>query len=105
MLTEADVPFAPVNSFDDLLTDPHLESIGFWQRIEHPTEGTLRMATNCTTMSASPTSIRRLPPRLGEHSQEILLELGFDEAAIAALAKKGVLGSGSVEPGAVVISV
>jgi len=79
-LTRADVPFGRVNSLDDLLTDPHLQSVGFWQTLEHPTEGTLRVATNPIAMSASPPSIRRLPPRLGEHGGEILRELGLDDA-------------------------
>ena len=74
-LSRADVPFGRVNSLDDLLTDPHLESVGFWQTREHPTEGTLRVPSNPISMSASPPSIRRLPPRLGEHSEEILREL------------------------------
>ena len=80
-LTRADVPFGRVNSLDDLLTDPHLRSVGFWQTLQHPTEGTLRVASNPIAMSASPPSIRRLPPRLGEHSAEILRELGLDAAA------------------------
>ena len=39
-LGEADIPFAAVNDLEDLLHDPHLESVGFWQLLEHPTEGT-----------------------------------------------------------------
>ncbi|MBI2314432.1 MAG: CoA transferase [Betaproteobacteria bacterium] len=93
-LTAANVPFGLVNSFDDLLTDPHLESVGFWQTLQHPTEGALRMMTNPIAMSASPTSIRRLPPRLGEHSTEILHELGFGPDDIAALTAQGVIGPG-----------
>lgn len=93
-LTVADVPFGLVNSFDDLLTDPHLESVGFWQILQDPTEGALRMMTNPTAMSASPASIRRLPPRLGEHSAEILRELDFGSDDIAALIAQGVIGAG-----------
>ncbi|WP_220636918.1 CaiB/BaiF CoA transferase family protein [Georgfuchsia toluolica] len=91
-LTAADVPFGLANSLDDLLTDPHLESVGFWQTFQHPTEGALRMMANPTTMSASPASIRHLPPRLGEHSAEILRELEFGADDIAALTAQGVFG-------------
>ena len=80
-LTAADVPIGPVNTLESLLSDPHLESIGFWQTGDHPTEGTLRMAGNPIAMSATPPSIRRLPPRLGEHGAEIRRELGLDDAA------------------------
>lgn len=90
-LTAADVPFGLVNSFEDLLTDPHLKSVGFWQTLQHSTEGALRMMTNPTSMSASPALIRRLPPRLGEHSEEILRELEFDTDDIARLANQGVI--------------
>ena len=79
-LTEADVPIGPVNSLQSLLSDPHLDSIGFWQNLEHETEGTLRMAANPIAMSATPPSIRRLPPRLDEHGAEIRRELGLDAA-------------------------
>lgn len=76
-LTRADVPFGKVNSLDDLLHDPHLETVGFWETREHPSEGKLRVMANPIGLSASPPSIRRLPPRLGEHSDEIRRELGL----------------------------
>ena len=82
-LTAADVPFGPVNSLQDLLTDPHLDSVGFWQTLQHPTEGALRVMRNPVAMSDSPPSIRRLPPRLGEHSDEIRRELGFGPQLVA----------------------
>ena len=76
-LTRADVPFGRVNSLPDLLTDPHLEGVGFWQTREHPTEGTLRVPSPSIAMSASPPSVRSLPPRLNEHGAQILAELGL----------------------------
>ncbi|MES2482259.1 MAG: CoA transferase [Pseudomonadota bacterium] len=76
-LTRADVPFGRVNSLEDLLTDPHLEGVGFWQTREHPTEGTLRVPSPSIAMSASPPSVRSLPPRLNEHGAQILAELGL----------------------------
>jgi crotonobetainyl-CoA:carnitine CoA-transferase CaiB-like acyl-CoA transferase len=88
------VPFTPLNSLDDLLSDPHLEAVGFWERHEHPTEGTLRLPAVPVTFSETPGGVRRLPPRLGEHSVEVLREAGYDEEAIAGLVARGVTRQG-----------
>ena len=66
---------------EDLITDPHLSATEFWQTHAHPTEGTLRLPANPLEMSDSPPSIRRLPPRLGEHTAEVLHAFGL--AAVA----------------------
>jgi len=89
-LDAANVPVMPVQSLDDLLTNEQLEAIGFWQVAQHPTEGTLRMPGIATTFSETPGSIRRLPPRLGEHSREILREAGFSDEEVRALVALGV---------------
>jgi crotonobetainyl-CoA:carnitine CoA-transferase CaiB-like acyl-CoA transferase len=78
LIGDSDIPFAVLNELEDLLNDPHLESIGFWRQFEHETEGQLRLPANPIEMSATPPSIRRLPPRLGEHTAEALLEYGVD---------------------------
>ncbi|MCO5084360.1 MAG: CoA transferase [Rhizobiaceae bacterium] len=74
LLCGLDVPIAFVNSIKDLVDDPHLNSVNFWTLHEHPTEGVLRMSGLPLTLSDSPASIRRLPPRLGEHTEEVLRE-------------------------------
>lgn len=79
-LSDGDIPFAPVNSFDDLLTDRHLKAIGFWREVEHPSEGKVRMADIAVRFSDTPGSIRRLAPRLGEHTEEVLREIGMAES-------------------------
>jgi crotonobetainyl-CoA:carnitine CoA-transferase CaiB-like acyl-CoA transferase len=88
-LDAANIPAVAVNTLESLLRDPHLEATGFWQLVEHPTEGTLRMPGIPVSYGASPGSIRRLPPRLGEHSVEILREAGLDDAAIQDLLASG----------------
>lgn len=80
-LSGADIPFAPVNSFDDLLQDPHLLSTGFWQYQNHPTEGPIVQPGIPVRFSRTPGDVRRHAPSLGEHTQEILAEIRFPGAA------------------------
>jgi crotonobetainyl-CoA:carnitine CoA-transferase CaiB-like acyl-CoA transferase len=79
-LSEGDIPFAPVNTFADLIDDRHLKAIGFWKSVEHPSEGRLRMADIAMRFSDTPGSIRRPAPKLGEHTAEVLREIGMEEA-------------------------
>jgi crotonobetainyl-CoA:carnitine CoA-transferase CaiB-like acyl-CoA transferase len=91
-LTELDrrnIPAMVVNSLESLLRDPHLEATGFWQVVEHPTEGTMRLPGIPAAYSKTPAAIRRLPPRLGEHSVEILREAGLSASEIDALLAAG----------------
>ena len=88
-LDRRNIPGMIVNSLESLLRDPHLEATGFWQIMEHPTEGTLRLPGSPAAYSKTPASIRRLPPRLGEHSVEILREAGLGAPEIDALLASG----------------
>jgi crotonobetainyl-CoA:carnitine CoA-transferase CaiB-like acyl-CoA transferase len=53
--------------------------------IEHETAGSLRQIRNLARFSEIPTSLRRTPPGIGQHTEEVLQELGFDDAAIQGL--------------------
>jgi crotonobetainyl-CoA:carnitine CoA-transferase CaiB-like acyl-CoA transferase len=68
----ADIPATGVNSIEDLFDDPHLQAVGFWHEIEHPTEGLLRVPGVPGTWSRTQPDIRRLAPGLGEHTDEVL---------------------------------
>ena len=74
-LSDADIPFAPVKSIDELIDDPHLRAVGFWHEIDHPSEGRLRMPRHPVNYSRTPASVRRHAPQLGEHTEEILEEI------------------------------
>jgi len=70
-LHDADIPACPVNSIDDLFEDPHLEAVGFFEEMEHPTEGKLKVNRFPVRFSGTPASTRRLAPNLGEHNDEV----------------------------------
>jgi crotonobetainyl-CoA:carnitine CoA-transferase CaiB-like acyl-CoA transferase len=83
LFDEADIPASPVNGIDDLFEDPHLKAVGFWQEMEHPSEGNIRVAKPVGTWSRTQPEVRRLPPRLGEHNDEVFEELLGEEARAA----------------------
>ncbi len=86
---KTNVPTMVVNSPDDLIDDPHLKAINYWKIMDHPTEGKLRMSSFPVNFSKTPADIRKLPPRLGEHSLEILREAGLDDSLIDAMLESG----------------
>jgi crotonobetainyl-CoA:carnitine CoA-transferase CaiB-like acyl-CoA transferase len=91
LLAEADIPHAPLHDLDSLIDDPHLNAVGFFRSIDHPTEGALRVAGPAASWSKTPPSVRQYPPRLGEHGEEILREAGFSDGEIEAMVSEGAL--------------
>jgi crotonobetainyl-CoA:carnitine CoA-transferase CaiB-like acyl-CoA transferase len=90
ILTSADIPVSPMHTLDSLLQDPHLLATDLYQVLEHPSEGRIRLLRSPTEWSATPAGIRRLPPRPGEHTGEILDELGYSPGEISALVDRAV---------------
>ena len=86
---ETSVPTNLVNTLEDLVDDPHLNAVGFWEVVDHPTEGKIRMTKFPVSFSETPADVRRLPPRLGEHSVELLKEAGLSQAEIDTMLESG----------------
>jgi crotonobetainyl-CoA:carnitine CoA-transferase CaiB-like acyl-CoA transferase len=85
-LDQFDVPNGVVTDLEGLLADPYLGETGFFQQVEHPSEGAMLTTAIPVTFSASPgDSFRLPPPRLGEHTRAVLGELGFSDAEIDAI--------------------
>ena len=88
-LEAADIPCAPVYDFEEIPDDPHLRAIGFFRDEVHPTEGPVIVPEPPVRFSGSPGGERRPAPRLGEHSIEVLREVGFADAEIEAMLAAG----------------
>ena len=73
---------AKVNSYEDLPKDPQIIHNGIIKEIDHPVAGKFKAIGTPIEFSETPPTIRRTPPALGEHNDEILQELGFCDADI-----------------------
>ncbi len=93
-LTKADVPCGPVLTRSQMIRHPHIAALELTQEYDHPAAGRLRQARNAARFSATPASIRRPAPALGEHTDEVLAEIGYSDLDIAELRAQGALGSG-----------
>lgn len=80
------IPCMPMFSLDEVIDNPHLADVGFFRIEDHPSEGAYRSMRAPTNFSATPYTLRRHAPRLGEHNAELLAEAGLSPGEIAALA-------------------
>ncbi|MGH8011480.1 MAG: CaiB/BaiF CoA transferase family protein [Candidatus Binataceae bacterium] len=85
------IPFAPVNTMQQLYESPHLAERGFFTEIEQPGMGKLKIPGMPSRYGQTPWAIRRPAPSLGEHNQEVFRELGVPAARLDQLKTAGVI--------------
>lgn len=96
-LEAEDVPCAPVLDLESLTAHPQIRESGIVIEGQHPVGGPMRQPRPPERMVGTPSELRRPAPMLGEHTSEILTEIGADDAEIERLRARGVLGAWSGE--------
>jgi len=91
ILNEAGVANGEVRNIGQMLTDPQLDAREMIRTLMHPTVGATRVIGAPIKFSENEASVRTPPPILGEHTDAVLSEMGYDDAAIAALRRKTVI--------------
>jgi len=89
LLDAADVPCGPIYTVPEVFADPQVQHLELRQRVPHPALGEVDQLGFPYRFSASPAAIRRHPPLLGEHTEEVLAEVGYSPAEIARLREAG----------------
>jgi formyl-CoA transferase len=90
-LNAAGVPSGPIYSVDQVFADPQVQHLGVAVPIQHPNRSDAAIVNQAVALSRTPCVLNRPTPGLGEHTDEVLAELGYDEAAIADLRSRKVL--------------
>jgi formyl-CoA transferase len=91
ILTKAEVPCGPIYSIDQVFADPQVKHIGAAASVKSAKLGEIRIVNQAVTLSRTPARMAVAPPEVGEHTEEVLKELGYDKAAIEALRQKKVV--------------
>jgi crotonobetainyl-CoA:carnitine CoA-transferase CaiB-like acyl-CoA transferase len=89
-LLEAGVPAGPIHDYAQVFDDPHTRARDMVVEMEHPVEGTIKGLGIPVKMSGTPGTIRRAAPLLGEHTEEVLAEVGLSPDEIAGLGRTAV---------------
>ncbi len=82
VLKKNDIPHGIVNKLDDLKNDKHLKKVNFFRKIKHPSEGKLLIPDTGIKIDNKSLPVRKLQPCLGEHSEEVLKELGYNNKQV-----------------------
>jgi len=91
ILNRAGVPCGPIYSMDQVFSDPQIRHLKVAAEVEHPVLGKVRIIDQPVKLSRTPARVATATPERGTHTEEVLREIGYDDAAIAGLRKAGIV--------------
>jgi len=91
ILNQAGVPCGPIYNIDEMFEDPQVKHLGMAAAVDHPTLGPIEIVNQAASLSRTPFRIHAPTPELGQHTDEILDELGVSAGDISALKERGVV--------------
>jgi formyl-CoA transferase/CoA:oxalate CoA-transferase len=91
LLWEAGIPAGPINSVEYLQKDPHLMARGAFAKVSNPVLGEVSIVAAMPKLSSTPGGVHRPPPMLGQHTSELLAELGLSAEEIVKLRSEGLV--------------
>lgn len=92
ILAENDIPVSRVNLRQEVAADPQVKALGLLEEFDHPRGGQMQLPKAPVTFSKTPTQHRYHSPEVGQHTVEVLTELGLEMADMRALAQEGAIG-------------
>ena len=93
LIVEAGVPCGPINTVSEVVSNPQVLARNMISEVEHPNIPNLKFPSSPLKLTDSPATIRRVPPLLGQHNEEVLVEAGYSPDKIADLRERGVISS------------
>ena len=91
LIVKAGVPCGPINTVSDVVSNPQVLARNMIAEVDHPKVPNLKFPNSPLKLTDSPATIRRVPPMLGQHNEEILGEVGYSAEKFADLKKRGVI--------------
>ncbi len=85
------VPAGPIYTMDQVFADPQVRHLGIATPVEHPTLGLLELVGQAVTLSRTPSRLRTASPEPGEHSDEVLRDLGYSDGDITSLRERRII--------------